>query len=453
VAELSPGQILAGYRIEGVAGRGGMGVVYRATQLALDRVVALKVISPALAEDDAFRERFKRESRVAAAIRHPNVIAIHDAREESGVLFITMDFIEGVDLAELIRAEGRLQPMRAAPIVARVADALDAAHARGLVHRDVKPANVLIAQESGGEHVYLTDFGLTKAAGSTSGLTQTGMFVGTVDYVAPEQIAGEQLDARADVYALGCVLFHALTGHVPYPRGDAMAAMFAHTHLPPPSLLESAPDAPPALDAVVRRAMAKDRDERYQSAGELSRAALAATAGDSRPTAVRAPATTGESRVTVPLPVARRSRWPMALGAAVALGALGVVLALLVSGGDDKKTPTRPPVQRASQRHVTTTSAPALSGESACQEFTDASGADREQAVADVIAMVVNGYQLDEAGGLTEATDAVAQYCESNSQVTVLTAVNAELVAKANPWVPAADSYQSLDPETYTGDP
>src|SRR4051794_29180197 len=189
--ELQPGRVIAGYRIEGIAGRGGMGVVYRATQLALDRTVALKVIAPELAGDAAFRERFKRESRTAASIRHPNVIAVHDALEADGVLFITMDFIEGTDLAGLIARNGRVEPQRAVKIVRQVGDALDAAHARGLVHRDVKPANVLVALGGGDEHVYLTDFGLTKEAASESGVTKTGVFVGTIDYIAPEQITGD----------------------------------------------------------------------------------------------------------------------------------------------------------------------------------------------------------------------------------------------------------------------
>src|SRR4051794_21420670 len=171
--ELQPGQTIAGYRIDGVAGRGGMGVVYRATQLALDRTVALKAIAPELAQDPEFRERFKRESRMAAAIRHPNVIAVHDAREEDGALFIVMDFVEGTDLSAVIAQEGRLGPTRAGRILKQVGDALDAAHARGLVHRDVKPANILLARQGGQEHVYLTDFGLTKEAASESAMTKT----------------------------------------------------------------------------------------------------------------------------------------------------------------------------------------------------------------------------------------------------------------------------------------
>ena len=277
--ELTVGDEIAGYRIEGVAGRGGMGVVYRANQLALDRDVALKIISPQHAGDASFRERFKRESRLAASIRHPNVISIYDAREESELLFITMDYVEGTDLRELIRSSGRLEPQRAARIVSQVADALDAAHARGLVHRDIKPANVLIADEGGREHAYLTDFGLTKEVASGDALTKTGMFVGTVDYVAPEQIEAGAVDARTDVYALGCVLFHALTGRVPYAKDSDMAKVFAHAQAPPPQLDEVVSDLSAEWQGVIGRSMAKDPEERYPSAGDLGRAATAAAAG------------------------------------------------------------------------------------------------------------------------------------------------------------------------------
>src|SRR5690349_18477542 len=202
---LQPGSEFAGHRIEGLAGRGGMGVVYKATHIALDHVVALKVISPALAGDPRFRRRFEEESRIAVSIRHPNVVPIHHAGEEDGLLFVTMDLIDGADLRGVLNREGKLDPRRAAEIIGEVASALDAAHARGLVHRDIKPGNILIEAETG--HVYLTDFGLARQIDATSGVTATGAFVGTLDYVAPEQIRGERVDARADVYALGCVLF------------------------------------------------------------------------------------------------------------------------------------------------------------------------------------------------------------------------------------------------------
>jgi serine/threonine protein kinase len=256
-----------------------MGVVYRATQLALQRVVALKVIAPEFANDPAFRARFKRESLTAALIEHPNVIPVYDAREENGVLFLTMRYVAGTDLRETIAREGRLEPRRAARIVALIASALDAAHAAGLVHRDIKPANILLAYNGGEEQAFLTDFGLTKQTSSESGMTQTGMFVGTVDYVAPEQLQGGPVDARTDIYSLGCVLFQALTGTVPYPRENDLAKLYAHGSAPPPSVHAAAPDVNLAFDPVIVRAMAKDPNDRYLSAGDLGRAALAAADG------------------------------------------------------------------------------------------------------------------------------------------------------------------------------
>jgi hypothetical protein len=213
---------------------------------------------------------------LAASIDHPHVVPIYEAGEADGLLYIVMRYVNGPDLGALIAEERRLSPARAAQIVAQVAAALDAAHGKGLVHRDVKPANVLLAGEGGEEHAYLTDFGLTKRTSSQSGLTGTGVFVGTVDYVAPEQVRGERLDARADVYALGCLLFHALTGEVPYPREDDMAKMYAHAQLGAPSPSELVPGLPRQFDAVVARAMAKERVGRYPSAGDLGRAGRAA---------------------------------------------------------------------------------------------------------------------------------------------------------------------------------
>jgi hypothetical protein len=277
--ELVVGSEIGGHRIEAVAGRGGMGVVYRATHLALNRTVALKIISPELAEDPEFRERFKRESEIAASLDHPNVVPIYHAGEDAGKLYVTMRFVEGTDLREMVALQGRLEPSVAARIISQTASALDAAHARGLVHRDVKPANVLIDESAGHPHAYLTDFGLTKQASSQSGLTKTGMIVGTMDYIAPEQLQGSEVDGRADIYALGCVFYQALTGQVPYPRETEPAKMWAHMSEPTPSLLTVAPNLPPALDDVVQRAMAKEPDERYLSAGDFGRAAVAASEG------------------------------------------------------------------------------------------------------------------------------------------------------------------------------
>src|SRR3954447_7403778 len=288
MGELEPGSVFSGHRIEAVAGRGGMGVVYRATQLALDRTVALKVIAPGLLEDQTVRSRFVRESKVAASIDHPNVIPIYYAGDEGGIAYIAMRYVAGDDIRSLVRREGQLTPERAARIVAQLGSALDDAHAAGLVHRDIKPANVLLTAE---DHVYLTDFGLTKHALSVAGSTKPGHWVGTLDYVAPEQIRGERIDARADVYALGCLLFFALTGVVPFRRETDEARLWAHLSEPPPRPTHPGPQIPPpprptdlvpeipaAFDAVVERALAKDPEDRYPSAGDLGRAALAAAA-------------------------------------------------------------------------------------------------------------------------------------------------------------------------------
>jgi serine/threonine protein kinase len=266
--EIAVGSTFAGHRIDAVAGRGGMATVYRATDLALDRSVALKVITPRLAADPVFRERFERECRAAAAIEHPHVVQVFHAGEEDGLLYVTMRYVDGTDLATLLRAETRLEPSRAVRLVAQVAGALDAAHRRGLVHRDVKPANVLIAHHDGEEHAFLTDFGLTKQREETA-LTRPGFAMGTADYMAPEQAKGEDVDARTDVYGLGCVLFQALSGAAPFQKGTDLDKMWAHVHHPPPWLLDACPAHPPlprALAEAVHRALAKDPGERQRSA-------------------------------------------------------------------------------------------------------------------------------------------------------------------------------------------
>jgi hypothetical protein len=333
VSSLGPGSQLAGYRIEGIAGGGGMGVVYRATEARLERTVALKVIAPGLAEDDEFRTRFKRESRLAASIEHQNVIPIYEAGEVDGVLFLSMRYVEGTDLRSLLDREGSLEPRRAARIVAQVAEALDAAHRSGLVHRDVKPGNILMAP---GEHAYLTDFGLTKRAASESALTKTGQLVGTVDYVAPEQIEGLRVDARSDVYALACVLHHVLTGRVPYDKPSDMARLFAHVNDPPPLPSAVDPAVPHELDEVVVRGMAKDPDERYQSAGDLGRAALAGaesrTIAEPERSVARGDAAPPDGAPPSPPPARPRRRWIWAVAAAAVVAA-GVVVALIVAGG------------------------------------------------------------------------------------------------------------------------
>jgi DNA-binding NarL/FixJ family response regulator len=296
--ELTVGDTFAGYRIDALAGRGGMGVVFRATDLALDRKVALKLIAPAAAQDPVFRARFEHECRAAAAIDHPHAVEVFHAGEQDGVLYVTMRYVDGTDLGALLARESALEPARAVGLIAQVAGALDEAHKRGLVHRDVKPTNVLIAQRNGGDHAFLTDFGLTKRPEGDAGLTKPGFAMGTADYMSPEQARGADVDGRADVYALGCVLYKTLTGVVPFDRGSDLEKMWAHVNDEPPSLLDARPELPRALDEAVRRAMAKDRDERPATAGELAREALAAVERRSPSVAAPTPAP-GAMRVVV----------------------------------------------------------------------------------------------------------------------------------------------------------
>ena len=302
---LETGQEFAGHRIEGVVGRGGMGVVYRATEIDLGRQVALKLVAPELAGDSSFRTRFERECRTAASIDHPNVIPIFDAGEESGLLYLTMRYVPGTDLAEIVAKEGSVEPIRAATIIDQMAAALDAAHEDGLVHRDIKPGNTLVTSNRGREHVYLTDFGLTKSTAQTGGLTRSGTVVGTPDYMAPEQWDGTgSIDARADIYSLGCVLHELLTGHIPFERDSDPQKMYAHLSDEPPRVTESKPGLPPELDDVVARAMAKDPKERYPSAGDLGRAAVAAAHGEAarRPERTVATGRAAPTKAATPAP-------------------------------------------------------------------------------------------------------------------------------------------------------
>jgi serine/threonine protein kinase len=274
--DLGVGSDFAGHRIEGVAGRGGMGVVYRATDLTLARRVALKLIAPGVAGDVEFRARFERECRVAASLDHPHVVPIYHAGQEGERLYVTMRFIEGTDLRALLAEQGRLDPERAVAVITQVAGALDEAHRHGLVHRDVKPGNILIERDRGGERVFLTDFGVTKQRAAGDELTRTGMAVGTADFMSPEQARGADVDGRADVYALGCVLFRALAGEVVFDRDSDLDKLWAHVHEPPPALLEVRPELPAALGVAVARALAKEPGARPQTAGELADEARAA---------------------------------------------------------------------------------------------------------------------------------------------------------------------------------
>jgi serine/threonine protein kinase len=268
---IEPTAIIAGYRIEEVIGRGGMGVVYRASQLALDREVAIKLIATDRAQDPAFRERFESESRIAASIEHANVIPVYEAGEDDGLLFIAMRLVDGFDLGQLLARVGALAPDRAARITAQVAGALDAAHARGLVHRDVKPANVLLTLDTP-EHTYLSDFGLAKQVGARSRITHADRWVGTLDYLAPEQIRSETLRSSADIYSLTCLLYHCLTGEPPFARDSEAAIMWAHVSAPPPCATAALPDLPAEIDEVIARGMAKEPDERFPTACELAHA-------------------------------------------------------------------------------------------------------------------------------------------------------------------------------------
>ncbi|MFJ7153898.1 serine/threonine-protein kinase [Streptomyces sp. NPDC101118] len=262
------GRQIAGYRVEAEIGRGGMAVVYRARDLRLERTVALKLLAPELARNDTFRQRFAHESRVAAAIDHPHIVPVFEAGETEGVLFIAMRFVSGQDLRHLLDGTGPLPLKTATRIAAQVASALDAAHDHDLVHRDVKPGNILVAEGTDSdhpEHVYLTDFGLTKKSLSLTGFTSVGQFVGTLDYVAPEQISGKPTDGRCDVYSLACVVYETLTGGPPFQRDDDLALLWAHQYDPPPPVSSHRSDLPHAVDEVLAKALAKSPEDRYDT--------------------------------------------------------------------------------------------------------------------------------------------------------------------------------------------
>jgi serine/threonine protein kinase len=266
---MAPGTVFAGHVVEGLVGRGGMGVVYRARHCGLDRLDALKTIVPELHADASMHRLFKAEAATAAAVDHPNIVPLHDAGEADGIAYIVMRYVHGRDLHALVSDAGPLEPAAAGAVVAQVAAALDTLHAAGYVHRDVKPRNVLIARSG---HVYLCDFGLATRD------SEAELPVGTVDYVAPEQICGWPADPRSDVYALGGLLHFALTGRRPYERDSDVAKLWAHVYAPPPRPSRVRPGLSRALDAVVGRALAKDPDDRFASAGEFARAVAPAAA-------------------------------------------------------------------------------------------------------------------------------------------------------------------------------
>jgi predicted Ser/Thr protein kinase len=275
------GTILAGFRVESLIGNGATGAVYLAADTTRGGQVALKVLVPELAHDERFRQRFLRESQLAASLDHPHIVPIVAAGEDNGVLYLAMAYVEGTDLRELLRREGSLEPERALDLIGQVAVAIDAAHAAGLVHRDVKPGNILVAARPEGEHACVCDFGLARHVSSASSLTGDRGFVGTIDYVPPEQIKGGTIDSRADVYSLGCVLFECLADERPFERESELSVVFAHLNEPPPRLSDVKPDLPTAFDDVFATALAKSPDDRYQSCGQFVEAARAALQGRS----------------------------------------------------------------------------------------------------------------------------------------------------------------------------
>ncbi len=270
---LSPGDTFGGYEVESVVGAGGLGILYRARQLRLDRTVALKLVEPDVARHPVVRERLRREARAVASLDHPNVVPLYEAGERDGTVYIVSRWVNGTELGTLIHRDGALAPERAARFAAQIAAALDVAHEQGLIHRDVKPSNVLVTPE---DHVYLTDFGLAKRAETEAGLTAADQVLGTVDYVAPEQIEGSEPDARSDVYSLGCVLYEMLTGEPPFAQHKGgMAKMWAQVNAEVTPLTERRPDVPAPIDTLVRRAMDKDPAAR-PTAAQFERRALRA---------------------------------------------------------------------------------------------------------------------------------------------------------------------------------
>jgi serine/threonine protein kinase len=402
------GTEIAGYRISGVIGRGGMSVVYAAEHVGLGRTVALKLLSATLASDPSFRERFTRESRLAATLDHPNIIQVYDAGEADGFLYIAMRHVDGVDLGSLIERSGPLPLGQTVFYIDQIAGALDQAHAQGLIHRDVKPANILIARNS--DRAFLTDFGVVKQA-SSQGLTKTGFFLGTFEYAAPEQIEGRAVDGRTDVYALGCVLYQCLSGEPPFKAATEGTVIHAHLVEPPPKLSTKRPDLPLEINDVIATAMAKAMDDRYHGGGDFAKALRAAALGTTTeerrvvvPPTVHSPLTPTEGATVTPTGAATTSppalpptmaapspggdgggeppaagpatdpgpaRQPrtvtlstgrmLAIGAAIlALIAAAVILAVVLSGGDDSSNAATTPT--GTTEGTTTTASPATVG-------------------------------------------------------------------------------------------
>jgi YVTN family beta-propeller protein len=328
------GSTLAGYRLDSVLGRGGMGVVYRAEHLTLRRSVALKLVAPELATDPRFRERFLAESRLAASLEHPNVIPIYDAGEADGQLYLAMRLVEGQSLRDLLDREAPLEPARAIELLAPVASALDAAHARGLVHRDVKPANILLEPDDHGEHVYLSDFGLARLAGEARP-DEMSHLSGSLNYLAPEQVTERAVDPRVDVYALGCVLYECLTGEPPYRETSPMTLLWAHASETPPKASERHPGLSKAIDPVLIRALGKEPEDRYPSCGELIAEAAKALG-------VR----------LAPRGISRRRLLLLAAGGALGVAAAAAAPAVLLTRGSDNSAKPTTLITRDSLQRI-----------------------------------------------------------------------------------------------------
>ena len=398
---MNAGDEFGPYRIESVLGRGGMGTVYLATHARLQRRVALKVISPDLADDPDFRARFLRESRLAASLDHPHVIPIYDADEVDGMPYLAMRYVDGPSLHDVIRASGALSRGETLRIAEQIGGALDAAHQADLIHRDLKPANILLAEA--GRHAYLCDFGLAKRT-SSRGMTNAGSFLGTVDYCSPEQIRGEPLDGRADVYSLGCVVYHCLSGEPPYARESEIAVLQAHLNDPPPSLS-------PDLDGVFARAMAKDREDRYPTGAALTSDLREAIAGGA-PATVRAqaPPVTREHTTQVASP--RRRRWPWVVVALALLVALGAAGAALWATRDSKSSPSNTSLAPFVDRIENVLRQSASGRQEIARTLSDAAGCKISNAdAARRIGSVAENRQsiLQQLGSLTAPTPATDQ--------------------------------------------
>jgi serine/threonine-protein kinase len=377
LAGFGPGRRVAGYLLEEQIGAGGMAVVFRAIDERLGRKVALKILAPALAADEAFRKRFIRESRAAAAVDDPHIIPVYEAGEADGVLFIAMRLVPGRDVRTLLADEESLPPGRVTAIISPVASALDAAHAAGLVHRDVKPANILVdARPDRPDHVYLSDFGLSKGA-SSAALTGTGLFLGTPSYIAPEQIQGHAIDGRTDQYALACAAFELLTGQPPFERDQGMAVIWAHLSESPPSTRTLRPELPAAVDGVFSRAMAKQPDDRYPTCGDFAealRAALGVMPYNAGPGLV--PGLGHRQAVEVaPGPVVAPPAVPGLAGVphdlpTVAAGAAGAGRLAWTPSGPEARTRGPAPAPRAPWERAVTPTGPPAGLESAVNDVT-----------------------------------------------------------------------------------